>query len=78
MHDGGLQVVDVDLVLHAGEAHLVGLAELEAAFDAASGHHDGKAVGVVVAAEDFALGRTAFTEGGASELSTPDDEGVFE
>ncbi len=32
VHDGGLQVVDVDLVLHAAETHLVGLAELEAAF----------------------------------------------
>ena len=36
MHDRGLQVVDVDLVLHAGEAHLVGLAELEAALHAAT------------------------------------------
>ena len=78
MHDGGLQVVDVDLILHAGEAHLVGFAELEAAFDAASGHHDRKAVGVVVAAEDFALGRSAFAEGGAAEFAAPDDEGVFE
>ena len=53
-------------------------AELEAAFDAAAGHHDRKAVGVVVAAEDFALGGPAFAEGGAAEFAAPDDEGVFE
>ena len=63
MHDGRLQVVDVDLVLHAGEAHLVGLAELKAALHAAAGHHDREAVGVVVAAKDIALGRAAFAEG---------------
>ena len=78
MHDGGLQVVDVDLVLHAGEAHLVGLAELEAALHAAAGHHDREAVGIVVAPEDLALGRAALAERRAAEFAAPDDERVLE
>jgi hypothetical protein len=78
VHDGGLEVVDVDLVFGDLEAHFVGGAVAEAAFDAAAGHEEGEAVGEVVAAEDFGGGGATFAEGSAAEFATPDDEGVFQ
>src|SRR5690606_38414410 len=51
---------------------LVSLAHADASLDAAPGHPDGEAVGIVVAAV------AALGEGGAPELSRPDHEGRFE
>ena len=69
--DRGVQVVDVDDVLHGGVAEFVGGAVGDAALDAAAGHPDREALDVVVAA--VALGHR-----GAAELAAPDDEGVVE
>ena len=46
----GVDVVQVDLVFHGGEAEFVGLAIRHAPFDAAAGQPHGKAVRIVVAA----------------------------
>ena len=50
VQDRGVQVVDVDGVVHDVVAEVVGLAERDAGLDAAAGHPDGEAAGVVVAA----------------------------
>src|SRR5688500_5637099 len=50
VEEGGVQVVDVDLVLGGVEAELVGLAEGEPRFDAAAGQPHAEAVGMMVAA----------------------------
>ena len=49
MQDGGLEVVDVDLVLGDVEAEVVGFA-VGAGFGAATGHQGGEGLRVVVAA----------------------------
>ncbi len=68
----------VDFVFSDFEAHLVGGTVGEAAFDAASGHEQAEAVGIVVAAEHLAVGGATFAEGGAAKLTAPDDQGVFQ
>ena len=78
VQDRRLEVVDVDLVLDPGEAHLVGLAEREPTLHPATGQHDAEAVGIVVAPEDGAARGAAFAEGRAAKLAAPDDEGVVE
>src|SRR5215212_9736702 len=50
LQDGGVQVLDVERLLHGAAAELVGLADADTALDAASCRPHGKAVGVVVAA----------------------------
>ena len=71
--EGGVEVVDVDFVLHGVEAEFVGFAEGGTALDAAAGEPHGEGVGVVVAAVVAAL-----DHGGAAEFAAPDDEGVLE
>ena len=72
VEDGGVDVGDVVAVFDGVEAELVGFAVGDAAFDAAAGHPDGEAVGVVVASV------AALGAGGSAELGGPDDEGFVE
>src|SRR5262249_54870483 len=74
VQEGGVQVVDVDLVRDGGEAELVGGAVDVAAFDAAAGQPHREAVVVVVAAAEGGQ----FGDGGAAELAAPQDEGAVE
>lgn len=50
MEDGGVEVMDVDGVLGDVVTEVIGGAEGEAGLDAAAGHPDGEAAGVVVTA----------------------------
>lgn len=72
VEDGGPEVIDGADVFGGVVAELIGGAVDVAAFDAATGHPDGKAVGIVVAAVG-ALG-----EGRATEFAGPDDERAVE
>ena len=72
MQDGGVDVGDVVPVLDGVEAEFVGRAVGDAALDAAAGHPDGEAVGMVVAAVG-PLGA-----GRAAELGRPDDDRLVE
>lgn len=72
VEDGGPEVVHGAFVFGGVVAVFVGGAVDGAAFEAAAGHEDGEAVGVVVAS-GAALG-----EGGASEFAGPDDDGFVE
>ena len=72
MEDGGPHVVDGARVLGGVVTEVVGGAVDVPAFDAAAGHPDGEAVGVVVATI------TALSEGCAAEFTSPDDEGGVE
>ena len=78
VHDGGLEVVDVDLVLHGVEAEFIALAMRDAGFDAATGHPDGESVGMMIAAPLLGVGDVALKEGRSAEFTTPDDERVFQ
>ena len=81
VEDGGVEVVDVDGVLHGGEAEVIGGTVDVAAFDTATGHPDGEAVVVVVAAFHDAFvgaGLGEFDDGGAAEFAAPEDEGFIE
>ena len=76
VQERGVQVVDVDIVLHGLEAELVGGAVDLSALDAAAGQPDREAVGVVIASVDLpgspnsarpsACGRTRRPRGPAS------------
>ena len=72
VQDRGVDVGDVVPVLDRVEAKLVGGAVDDAALDAAAGHPDGEAVGVMIAAVG-ALGTRC-----AAELGGPDDDRVVE
>jgi hypothetical protein len=67
VEDGGVEVVDVDLVLDRTEAEVVGGAVGEAAADAAAGQPGGEAPVVVVPAVP------PFGCAGAAEFAPPDD-----
>ena len=68
----GVEVMDVRPVLDSAEANLVGGANDSAGFCAATGHPDGKAPGIMVAAEAL------FVEGCTAEFAAPNNECVVE
>src|SRR5579859_3436400 len=79
--NGGVEVVDVHLVLHGGETVIVRRAVNVPAFDATTGQPHGKPVGIMVAAIDLAgIGtrRWQFNGGSAAKFSAPDDQRVFQ
>ena len=78
VEEGGLEVVDVDLVLDRVEADVVRGSVGDAGFDAATGHPDGEGVGMVVPSPALAIFHRALKEGGATELASPDHQGVIE
>jgi len=72
VEEGGVEVGDVVGVLDGVEADLVGGAVGDAAPDAAAGHPDAEAVGMVVTPV------AALDARGASECGGEDDEGLVE
>ena len=70
--DAGVQVVEVDAIADGAQAELVGGADDLAALDAAAGHPDREAVGVVVAA--FGAAGAAVGDGTAAEFAAPDHQ----
>src|SRR4051812_9097110 len=78
MENGGLQIVDMNFVAGNGKPEFVGFAIHEPVLHAAPGEEHGEAVGIMVAAKNFAGGGAAFAEGCASEFATPHDEGIIE
>lgn len=77
VHDGGLQVVDVDAVFYTAIAEVVGSTVDIAGLYAAPCHPDTEGMGVVVTTKEFGTA-SFFVHGGTPELATPDDEGFFE
>ncbi len=73
----GVEVVHVHRVLDDVVAELVGLAVDMAAFDAAAGHPEAEATGVVVATVGV-LGDLALAIRGAAEFAAPDHERIFQ
>ena len=78
MQDRGLQVMDVNRILRDTKSQLVGLSVVEAPLHSAAGHPHGEAVRVVVSTENLPFRCAAFTEWGATELSSPDDQRLVE
>ena len=74
MEGCGVKVSYMETVFDGSTAQLIGLANADTAFDAASSHPHGEAIGVVVTT--CALG--VFGGGLASKFSTPDDQGFVE
>ncbi len=72
VENGGVQVVDVQLVLDGAEAEVVGGADGGAGFDATARHPHREAGRIVVAAVAFLAHRRA------AELTAPDDERLIE
>ncbi len=78
MHQGGLEIVDVDGVFDDVVAELVALAVGDSGFDATAGHPEGEGIGVMIATPFFGVFDIALEEGRPTEFTAPDDEGVFE
>src|SRR3954452_16990024 len=78
VQEGGVQVVDVDGILHGTEAELVGGAVDLSALDAAAGHPDREAVRVVIASVDLPALRIQLDRGRAPELATPENQRLVE
>ena len=72
VQDGGVQIVDVDLVLDGRVAEVVGRAVRLAALDAAAGHPGGEPARAVVAPLAVLAGRRA------AELAGPDNQSLVE
>ena len=77
VEDGGVEVADTDFVFDDVVGIFVGFAVSDAAFDTASGHPGGEALGVMVTAVLLAF-EFSLTVGRAAEFSGKDDEGVIE
>src|SRR5436190_10125769 len=71
VQNGGLKIVNVDLIAHDREAELIGFSIADAVLDTAAGEENGEAVRVVIAAEEFAIGGASFTERRAAEFAAP-------
>src|SRR5687767_14890924 len=74
VENGRVQVVDMDGILGGFETELVGGAVDGAAFDAAAGEPNGKAVGIVIAAFGLIAAAAEFDGGGAAEFAGEKDE----
>ena len=72
VEESGVKIVDVHGFFGGLEAEVVSFAVGHAAFDSAASHPHEEAVWVMVSAI------SVFADGGASEFSTPDDEGFFQ
>ena len=76
---GGVEVVHRHGVLGGAEADIVGSSDDLAALDATSGHPDGEAVGVVIAAVPVAASAFgSILEWRSAEVASPEDDRVFE
>src|SRR5438552_978285 len=73
MQHGGVQVVDVDLILHGEVTVIVRLAVTEAWLHAAAREPHGVALRIVIAAIAVEFGH-----GSAPEFSAPEHQGVIE
>ena len=78
VHDGGVQIVNVDFVFGDVESELVGLADGHARFDAAACHPHRERLGMMVATQLASEVRVGLDHRGAPEFTAPDDKGVFE
>ena len=78
VEDRGVQVVDVDLVLHHIEAEIIGLSDDLASLDSPSGHPHAEGRSMMVPPELVGLRPAVLQEGGTAELTSPDDEGGVE
>ena len=77
VEDGGVELAEVDGVLHDVVAEVVSLAVRDARLHAGTGHPHGEAAWVVVAAV-VGLGQRALRVDRASKLAAPNHERVFE
>ena len=77
MQQRGMQIVDVDRVLHYIETELVRLAMAGAGLDAATRHPEGETAPVVVTAVFLTVG-AALGVTGPAEFAPEDDQGVVE
>ena len=78
VHDGRLQIVNVDFVFCDVVSELIGFAVAMAGLHPAARHPDAKAIGVMVPAVLFRVIDVALAEGRSPELAAPNDQRVFQ
>src|SRR5882762_10070071 len=78
MQQCGLKIVDLNLILRDPETQVVRFSKNETLFYSGPGQENGETIGIMVAAQDFASGSPAFTEGGPPKFPAPDHQGVIE
>lgn len=72
MKDGGVEVVNMDFVLHRIETKIIGFSIINPTFNPSAGEPHCKGIGVVVTPI-----RATLSHWGAAELSAKNDESVF-
>src|SRR2546426_2711310 len=77
VEDGGVQVVDVDRILHDVVAVVIGLAVADPALDPSAGEPHGEAAAMVVAAV-VVLGERPLAVDAPAELAAPDHQSLVE
>ena len=71
-----MQIVHVDFVFYNVKAKIVGLAQGDAWFDAATREPNSKGLGVMIPPQFAAGVRIAFDHGRASEFAAPNHQGA--
>lgn len=72
VQNGGMEIVDVNAVMHGSETKVIGLSVRDAPFDTAPGKPRGEAEVIVVSAG------TILRSWCATKFPAPDHEGLFE
>src|SRR5882724_2574037 len=78
MQNGRLEIVNVDLVAHDGEAEFVGFAVSDSVFDSASRQEKREAIRIMVAAQNLARRGASFAKGSPPELAAPNNKCIVE
>ena len=78
VHNGRLEVVDMDGVFGDGESEFIGFAVVETAFDAAAGHPNRVAVRIMIAAQNFAFCGAPFAKGSSAKFAAPNNESFLQ
>ena len=74
-----MQITHLDRVFDDFITKVVGLTKSHTGFYATTGEPNGEGSGVMVATDKFHhLAAAIFAHGGATELTTPDDQSIFE
>ncbi len=80
VHDGGMEITDVDGIGADTVAEFIGFAVGDAGFHSAASHSDCEGIGIVIASDESVRRATAavFLHGSATELTAPDHQGILQ
>src|SRR3954463_10232754 len=78
MKNGGLEIVNLHLILGDSETKFIGLAVNKTVLHAAPGQENRKAIRIMIAPQDIARSRSAFAERGATKFTAPNHQRILQ